>query len=141
MKIGKVFLKIKRKSFQKLKLHPSKTQKFKSIIKLLIYTDTIDNKSYFLTLKAYRIDNLELNVIKAIQNPIRYDKFIIGESNNSKHLIGFYCKLSKTDEVANILNEAHAVLKGYFNGRSTADYIQTILHCCWQNIYLDCEQY
>ena len=47
----------------------------------------------------------------------------------------------KIVEVANILNEAHTVLKGHLNGRNTADYIQTIFHCYWQNIYLDCEEY
>ena len=64
-----------------------------------------------------------MNVIKAIQNFTRYNKFIIGESNIGKHLIGYYCKLPKIDEVANILNEAHTVLKGLLNSRSTADYI------------------
>ena len=59
-----------------------------------------------------------MNFINAIQNPTRYDKFIIKESNNRKHLIGYYCKLPKIDEVANILNEAHTVLKGHLNGRS-----------------------
>ena len=38
------------------------------------------------------------------------------ESNNGKQLIGYYCKLPKIDEVANILNEAHIVLKGHLNG-------------------------
>ena len=37
-------------------------------------------------------------------------------SNNGKQLIGYYCKLPKIDEVANILNEAHIVLKGHLNG-------------------------
>ena len=138
----KSILEDKKKEFsKKLKLHPSKTQKFKSIKKFLIYTDTIDNKSYFLTLKTYTVDDLELNVIKAIQNTTRYDKFIIEESNNGKHLIGYYSKLPKIDEVSNILNEAHTILKGHLNGRSTADYIQTILHWYWPNIYLDCEEY
>ena len=105
---------------------------------MLIYTDTIDNKSYFLILKTYTIDDLELNVI---QNLTRYDKFIIKEFYNGKHLIWYYCKLPKIDEIANIWNEAHTVLKGYLNGRSTANYIQTILHWYWPNIYLDCEEY
>ena len=39
--------------------------------------------------------NLELNVIKSIQNRTRYYKLIIEESNNGKHLIGYYCKLLK----------------------------------------------
>ena len=39
------------------------------------------------------------------------------------------------------LMKAYTVLKGHLNGRSTADYIQTILHWYWPNIYLDCEQY
>ena len=76
-----------------------------------------------MTLKTYTVDDLELKVVKAIQNPARYDKFIIEESNNGKHLIGYYCKLPKIDEVENILNEAHTVLKGHLNSRSTADYI------------------
>ena len=71
----KSILEDKKKEFsKKLKLHPSKTQKFKSIKKILIYTDTLDNKSYFLTLKTYTVDDLELNVIKATQNPTKYDK-------------------------------------------------------------------
>ena len=82
-----------------------------------------------------------MNVIKAIQNPTRYEKFIIDESNNCKHLIGYYSKLPKIDEVSNILNKANTALKGHLNGRSTADYIQTILHWYWPNIYLDCEEY
>ena len=72
-----------------MKLHPSKTQKFKSIKKFLNYTDTIDNKSYFLTLKKYTVNDLELIVIKAIQNLTRYDNFIIEESNNGKILIRY----------------------------------------------------
>ena len=57
----------KKKEFsKKLKLHPSKTLKFKPIKKFLIYTDTIDNKSYLLTLKTYTVDDIELNAIKAI---------------------------------------------------------------------------
>ena len=106
-----------------------------------MYTDTIDNKSYFLTLKTYTVDDLKLNVIKAIQNPTKYDNLITEESNNGKHLIGYYCKLLKIDEVANILSGAHTVLKCHLNGRGTADYIQTILHWYWPNIYLDCEEY
>ena len=94
-----------------------------------------------MTLKTYTVDDLELNFIKSIQNNTRYDKFIIEESNNGKHLIGYYCKFPKIDEVANILNEAHTVLKCHLNGRSTADYIKTILHWYWPNIYLDCEEY
>ena len=66
-----------------------------------------------MTLKTYTVDYLELNVIKAIQNPTRYDKFIIEESNNGKHLIEYYRKLSKIDEVANIIYDAHTVLKGH----------------------------
>ena len=83
-----------------------------------------------------------MNAIKAIQNPKIYnDKFIIEEFNNGKHLIRYYCKLPKIYEVANIFNEAHTVIKGHLNGRSTADDIQTILHWYWLNIYLDCEEY
>ena len=82
-----------------------------------------------------------MNVIKAIQNRKRYDKFIVEESNNGKHLRRYYCKLPKIDEVANILNKVHTVLKGHLNGWSTVDYIQTIFHCHRQNIYLDCEEY
>ena len=82
-----------------------------------------------------------MNVIKANQNPTRYDKFIIEKSNNDKQLTGYYSKLPKIDGVTNIFNEAYTVLKGHLNGRSTADYIQTILHWYWPNIYLDCEQY
>ena len=108
---------------------------------MLINIDTIDNKSYFLTLKTYTVDDLELNAIKVIQNPTWYDKFIIEESNNGKHVKGYYWKLLKFDEIANIISEAHLVLKGHLNDRSTADYIQTILHMYWPNIYLDCEQY
>ena len=51
-----------------------------------------------------------MNVIKANQILGRYDKFIIEESNNGKHLIGYYCKLPEIDEIANILNEVHTVL-------------------------------
>ena len=102
---------------------------------MLIYIEIIDNKYYFVTLKTYTVDDLELNVIKAIQNLTRYDKFIIEESNNGKHLIEYYCKLLKIYEDANILNEAHTVLKGHLNGRSNADYIQTILHCFCNNIF------
>ena len=40
-------------------------------------------------------------------------KVIIEESNNDKNLIGYYCKLPKIDEVANILNEVNTVLKGH----------------------------
>ena len=76
-----------------------------------------------------------MNVIKTIQNSTRYDKIIIEESNNGKHLIGYYCKLPKIDEVAKNFNEAHTVLKGHLNSRSTADYIQTILHWYWPNIF------
>ena len=102
----------KRKSLKKLKLHPSKTHKFKSIKKFLIYTDTIDNKSYFLTLKTYTVGDLELNFRKKpIQNPTRYDKFIIEESNNGKHLIGYYCKPPKIDEVTNKLMKLIQYLK------------------------------
>ena len=104
-------------------------------------TDTIDDKSYFVALKTYTVDDLKLNVIKAIQNRARSDKFIIEESNNGKHLIGYYFKLPKINEVANILNVAHLLLNGHLNGKSTADYIQTILHFYWPNIYLDCEVY
>ena len=50
-----------------------------------MYTDIIDNKSYFLTLKTYKVDDIELNVIKSNQNHTRYDKFIIEESNNDIH--------------------------------------------------------
>ena len=69
-----------------------------------------------------------MNVIKASQNSTRYRKLIIEESSNGKYLIGYYCKLPKFDEVVNIINEAHTVLKGHLNDRSTADYIQSILH-------------
>ena len=48
---------------------------------------------------------LELNVIKANQNPTRYDKFIIEKSNNDKQLTGYYSKLPKIDGVTNIFNE------------------------------------
>ena len=106
---------------------------------MLIYAYTIDNKSYFVTLKKYTIDYLELNVVNANQKQTRYDKFIIEESNNGKHIIGYYCKLPKIDEVANILNEVHTILKDHFNSRSTADYIPTNLHYYWPNKYLDCE--
>ena len=82
-----------------------------------------------------------MNVIKENQNPTRYDKFINEESNNGKYLMGYYCKLPKIDKIPKILNKAHTVLKGNLNGRSTADYIQTILHCYEPNVYLDCEQY
>ena len=51
----KISEEIKRKSIQKIKLHLFKTQKLYSIKKLLIYTDIIDNKSYFVSLKAYTV--------------------------------------------------------------------------------------
>ena len=92
-------------------------------------TKIIDNKSYFLTLKTYRVDNLELKVIKVIQNRKRYDNFIIEGSNNGKIFIKYYCWVPKIDEIANTLNEAQIVLKHHLNSRSTADFIQTILHC------------
>ena len=56
-------------------------------------------------MKTYTIDDLKLNIIKANQNRSRYDKFIIEESNNGKHLIGYYGKLPKIDETPNILYE------------------------------------
>ena len=49
---------------------------------MLIFTETIENKSYSVVMKAYTVDDLELNVIKANKNRKRYDKFIIEESNN-----------------------------------------------------------
>ena len=94
-------MKIIRKN-KKKKLHLSK--KKSKLKKFKIYIDTIGNKSYFVTLKTYTVDDLDMNFIKAIQNRTRYDKFIIEESNNGKHLIGYYCKLPKIDEIANILN-------------------------------------
>ena len=80
---------------------------------MLIYTESIDNKSYFLTLKAYTVDDLELKFIKSNKNYTRYDRFIIEGSNKGKHLIGYYCKLIKIDEIANILYEVHTVYKGH----------------------------
>ena len=76
-----------------------------------------------------------MNCIKANENPRKYDNLIIEESNNGKHFIRYYCKLPIIDEVANILNEAQTVLKDHLNGRNTADYIQTILHCYWPNVF------
>ena len=58
--------------------------------KLLIYSNT-DNKFYFVTLKKYTADYLELNVIEANQNPTGYDKIIIEESKSGSHLIEYYC--------------------------------------------------
>ena len=77
-----------------------------------------------------------MNVIKEKQNLTIFDKYIVEESNNGKHLIGYYCRIKKIDEIASNFNEAHIVLHGHLNGRSTADYIQTILHCYWL-IYLN----
>ena len=42
---------------------------------------------------------------------------------------GVLLQASKNYEIANILNEAHIVLKGHLNDRGTADYVQTTLHC------------
>ena len=62
-----------------------------------------------------------MNIILANQNCTKYDKLIREEFNCVKHLIGYYCKLLKIDETSNILNEAHTVLKGHLNGRSTSN--------------------
>ena len=66
-------------------------------------------------MKTYIANDLELNIIKANQNRTRYDKFIFEESNDGKHLIKYYCKLPKIDEIASITNEALTVLKDHLN--------------------------
>ena len=76
-----------------------------------MYTDTINNKSYFLILKTYKVDDLKLNVIKANQNFTRYDKFIIEESHNGKHLKEYYCKLQKMMKLKTFLMKLIQYLK------------------------------
>ena len=66
-------------------------------------------------MKTYIANNLKLNIIKANQNRTRYDKFIFEESNDGKHLIKYYCKLPKIDEIASIINKALTVLKDHLN--------------------------
>ena len=138
----KNILEDRKKEFsKKLKLQPSKKQKFKAIKKFLIYKDPNDNKEYFLTLRTYTAEDSELDVIKANENTTVYDKFIIQESRGNKSLIGYYRILPTIDEIPKMLNEAHAWIKSHLNYRNTADYIQNTLHWYWPNIFSDCEDF
>ena len=105
----KNILEDRKKEFsKKLKLQPSKKQKFKAIKIFLIYKYPNDNKKYFLTLRTYTAEDSELDVIKANENTTVYDKFIIQESRGNKSLIGYYRILPTIDEIPKMLNEAHA---------------------------------
>ena len=57
------------------------------------------------------------------------------------HLIGYYKMLPKTEDIPNIMERAHQVIKKHLNYRATADYIQDTLNWYWPNIYLDWQEY
>ena len=65
-------------------MQPSKAQHFKTIKKFIIYEDLGVNKSYFLTLRTYSVDDSELDAIKSKENPTTFDKFVIEELRGHK---------------------------------------------------------
>ena len=76
-----------------------------------------------------------MDLIKYIEHPTTFDKFVIEESGGNKNLIRYYHKLPK------ILNETHTIIKRHLNFKYTADYTQDTLNWYWPNIYLDCEEF
>ena len=90
MKYSWNILEDKKKEFKKVKLLPSKTQHFKSIKKIKIFEDLIDNKTYLLILRTYSAYDSELDSINSKENPTAFDKFVIEESGANKNLIGYY---------------------------------------------------
>ena len=81
-----------------------------------------------------------MNVIKANQNPRRYNKFITEESKNGKHLIEFYFKIPKFDEIVSILDELIQYLK-VIQIAEVQQTISKLLFITTCLIYLDCEEY
>ena len=64
---------------KKLKLQSNKTQKFKTVVKYLMFVTL--KKSYLLTLRTYNtIDDLEVDWIRKKKDVNRFDKFVVYES-------------------------------------------------------------
>ena len=57
------------------------------------------------------------------------------------HLIGYYRMLSKTEDIPNIMEWAHQLIKKTFKLWATANYIQDTLYWYWSNIYLYWQEY
>ena len=73
-----------------MKLQPTKKYKFKSVLKYMIFEDTANKKTHFLTLRTYYTDDSELKRVNENKHDSKYDKFVIYESNpGGMHLIGY----------------------------------------------------
>ena len=65
-----------------MKLQPTKKHRFKAVPKYIIYKDSLDKKTHFLTLRNYYTNDSELKRVKENKYNSKYDKFVIYESNS-----------------------------------------------------------
>ena len=93
-------------------------------------------------MRNYYTNDSELKRVKENKYNSKYDKFVIYDSNSrGMHLIGYYRMLQKTEDIPNIMERSHQVIKKHLNYRVTTEYIQDTLNWYWSNIYLDWQEY
>ena len=108
----------------------------------MICKDLVDKMTHFLILRKYHTDDSELKIVKENMHNSKYDKFIIYESNSwGMYLFGYYRMLPKIEDIPNIMEMTHQMIKRHLNYRATADYFQDILYWYWPNIYRDWHEY